>query len=105
MGNQRRPTIVRQPGRSIWGHIAGLSPDGPSLRRTYSGLPYGNYGGAGVGHLFGALHRHEQRLGYPALDEARVGDSVREDELSRVLLREREKSRDLFIETLGNDHR
>lgn len=71
----------------------------------YTGLPYGNYAGAGVGHLFGALHRHEQRLGYQALDETRIGDSVREDELSRVLLREREKSRGLLIETLGNDRK
>ncbi|MBI3292710.1 MAG: hypothetical protein HYZ73_07895 [Elusimicrobia bacterium] len=69
-----------------------------------AGLPYGNYIGAGVGHVMGFWQRHERRLGYQALDEARVGGTVRNDELSRTLLARREESRVTLLETLGGKH-
>jgi hypothetical protein len=65
---------------------------------SYSGLPYGNYIGAGVGHLFGAVERREKRLGYKALDEAKVGGTIQDDEMSRTLLSGREKSRNLLLD-------
>jgi len=67
----------------------------------YLGMPYGNYIGAGVGHVLGFRQRHESRLGYQALDEAKFGDTiVKEDELSRTLLARREESRVTLSEAL-----
>ena len=67
------------------------------------GLPYGNLIGAGAGHVLGGVQRYESRLGYQALDEARVGGTVRDDEISRTLLARREKERLTFLEALRKE--
>ena len=50
----------------------------------YFGLPYGNYIGAAAGHILGFRERNERALGYKALDEARVGGSMKKDELPNL---------------------
>lgn len=73
---------------------------------TYVGgvtdLPYGNLVGAGVGHVFGIRQRHESRLGYQALDEARIGGAAQEDDLSRTLLACEEETRVQLTKALTN---
>ena len=69
-----------------------------------SGVPYGNVVGAGVGHVFGIRQRHEARLGYQALDDARVGGVAQEDELSRTLLQRREETRTQLADALRSRH-
>ena len=67
-----------------------------------AGLPYGSYIGAGVGHVLGFRERHERRLGYQALDEARVGENVVTvtDEISRTLLSRQEETRASLLDAL-----
>ena len=57
------------------------------------GLPYGNWIGAGVGHVLGVRQRYESKLGYQALDEAKVGGEVHVDELSKTLIKHDEETR------------
>lgn len=64
------------------------------------GLPYGNWIGAGVGHILGVRQRYESKLGYQALDEAHIGGTVQDDELSRILLARREESRATLLGAL-----
>ncbi len=71
-----------------------------------TGLPYGSYIGAGAGHILGFWQRHERRLGYQALDEARVQDYVvTETEMSRVLLGQQETTRRTLLHSLQKDER
>jgi hypothetical protein len=66
-----------------------------------TGLPYGSYLGAGAGHILGLWQRNERRLGYQALDEARVQDYVVvESELSRVLLSQQDTARKTLLHAL-----
>jgi len=67
----------------------------------YTGLSYGSYIGAGVGHVLGLRQRHESKLGYQALDEAKVGGVVRDDELSRTLLKRQEETRATLVAGLS----
>lgn len=55
----------------------------------YSGLPYGNVVGAGVGHVAGAWKRHERKVGYKVMKNARtVGEPVVEfDAVGQSLIR------------------
>lgn len=69
-----------------------------------TGLPYGSYIGAGAGHILGLWQRHERRLGYQALDEARVlDDVVEETELSRILLNQQETARASLLHALQQE--
>lgn len=71
-----------------------------------AGLPYGSYIGAGAGHILGFWQRRERRLGYQALDEAKVLDYVVEEtELSRVLLGQQEKTRATLLQALQKEEK
>lgn len=67
-----------------------------------TGLPYGSYVGAAAGHVLGFWQRHERRLGYEALDAARVGSSPAgpPDTLSRVLLSQQDTARKTLLHAL-----
>ena len=67
-----------------------------------AGLPYGSYVGAAAGHVLGFWQRHERRLGYEALDAARIGQFPvgPPDAVSRVLLDHQQSTRDTFLQTL-----
>lgn len=83
-----------------------MSPDEASPTSSQTGLPYGSYIGAGAGHVLGFWQRHERRLGYQALDEARVQDYiVTETEMSRVLLGQQENTRRTLLHSLQKDER
>ncbi len=67
-----------------------------------SGLGYGNYIGAGAGHALGFLESRNQRLGYEAIDNARVGDHVitQQSPLSKSLLTHQADSRKALLSSL-----
>lgn len=66
------------------------------------GLPYGSYAGAAVGHVLGFRERQEKKLGYQALDEARVLDTPpRQDALSDTLVRRQQEERRLLLHHLS----
>jgi len=73
---------------------------------TYLGsesqLPYGNYIGAGAGHILGFQQRQESKLGYQALDEAHVLDTPpRKDALSDTLVRRQQEERQTLLRHLS----
>lgn len=71
----------------------------------HAGVSYGSYIGAGAGHILGFWQRHERRLGYEALDAARVGKEPAGPPtgVSKVLLDHRESSRTTLLKSLGRE--
>ncbi len=71
---------------------------------SYSGVPYGNVVGAGVGHVAGAWKRHEQKVGYEVMKNAKVvGEPVIElDSVGQSLVRNDRETQELLYGAFNN---